>query len=190
MKHLPKLLIIGNARHGKDTVCDILRDEFGYNFRSSSDFCAEKFIYAELAPKYGYTTYEQCFEDRHNHRSEWYNMIHEYCRDDYARLGREIFAENEIYCGLRNKAEYHAMRNTNVFDYAVWVDRSDHLPAEDKSSMSLEIWMADYVIDNNGTLSDLKRNTRELVTRLVADHRAAILNQISLDQLRSFGTHF
>lgn len=190
MKHLPKLLIIGNARHGKDTVCDILKDEFGYDFRSSSDFCAEKFIYAALKDKYGYTTYEQCFEDRHNHRAEWYDMIHDYCRDDYARLGREIFAENEIYCGLRNKSEFHAMRNTGVFDYAVWVDRSDHLPGEDKSSMSLEIWMADYVIDNNGTLEDLKRNTRGLITHLVASHRASILNQTLVNRLRSYGTQF
>ena len=53
---LPKLLVIGNARHGKDTVCDILREEFGYSFRSSSDFCAEKFIYAELKDRYGYTS--------------------------------------------------------------------------------------------------------------------------------------
>ena len=185
---LPKLLIIGNARHGKDTVCDILREEFGYSFRSSSDFCAEKFIYDELKVKYGYTTYAQCFEDRHNHRAEWYDMIHAYCKDDYARLGREIFAENSIYCGLRNKSEFHAMRNTGVFDYAVWVDRSDHLPQEDRSSMSLEIWMADYVIDNNGTLEDLKRNTRELVTRLVANHRVSTQNQFLLNQLHSSGT--
>ena len=185
---LPKLLIIGNARHGKDTVCDILREEFGYSFRSSSDFCAEKFIYDELKVKYGYTSYAQCFEDRHNHRSEWYDMIHEYCRDDYARLGREIFAENSIYCGLRNKSEFHAMRNTQVFDCAVWVDRSDHLPAEDRSSMSLEIWMADYVIDNNGTLEDLKRNTRELVTHLVANHQVSTQNQFLLNQLHSSGT--
>jgi dephospho-CoA kinase len=63
------------------------------------------------------------------------------------------------------------MRNTQVFDYAVWVDRSDHLPAEDRSSMSLEIWMADYVIDNNGALEDLRRNTRELMTTLLKIHR-------------------
>jgi dephospho-CoA kinase len=63
------------------------------------------------------------------------------------------------------------MRNTQVFDYAVWVDRSDHLPQEDQSSMSLEIWMADYVIDNNGALEDLRRNTRELMTTLLKIHR-------------------
>jgi len=180
---LPKLLIIGHARHGKDTVCEILCEEFDYSFRSSSDFCAEKFIYDELKSKYGYTSYKQCFEDRHNHRSEWYDMIHEYCRDDFAKLGREIFAENTIYCGLRNKSEFHAMRNTGVFDYAIWVDRSDHLPQEAQSSMNLEIWMADYVIDNNGTLDDLRRNTVELMkclltTRPAPNHPYATLNQI------------
>jgi dephospho-CoA kinase len=178
---LPKLLVIGHARHGKDTVCDILRNEHGFSFRSSSDFCAEKFIYNELKSKYGYQTYTECFEDRHNHRAEWYDMIHDYCRDDYARLGREIFAENEIYCGLRNKAEFHAMRNTGVFDHAIWVDRCDHLPQEDKSSMSLEIWMADYVIDNNGTVDQLRRNVKDLVETLIKrqaqDHRVAKENR-------------
>jgi hypothetical protein len=163
---LPKLLIIGHGRHGKDTVCDILRDQYGFQFQSSSEFCAQKFIYDELRHKYGYTSYAQCYQDRHNHRAEWYDMIHAYCEDDYTRLGRDIFAENDIYCGLRNKAEFHAMRNTGVFDYCIWVDRSDHAPLEDRSSMNLEIWMADYVIDNNGTLKDLRRNTLDL-----ANHR-------------------
>jgi len=190
MKYLPKLLIIGHGRHGKDTVCDILREEFEYSFDSSSSFCAKKFIYDELKHKYGYTSYEQCYQDRHNHRSEWYDMIHAYCQDDYARLGREIFAENSVYCGLRNKAEFHAMKNSRVFDYCIWVDRSDHLPQEDSSSMTLEPWMADYVIDNNGTLSDLKRNTIELIRHLVADHQDAIQNQISINRLRSYGTLF
>ena len=54
-----------------------------------------------------------------------------------------------------------------MFDHALWVDRSDHLPVEDKSSMTLEIWMADYVVDNNGTVADLKRNTVELINMLL-----------------------
>jgi hypothetical protein len=89
---------------------------------------------------------------------------------------------------LRNKGEFHAMRNTGVFDYAIWVDRSDHLPQEDKSSMTLEPWMSDYVIDNNGTLADLQRNTVELITRLVADHQVATQNQTLTNQLRSYDT--
>jgi len=48
------------------------------------------------------------------------------------------------------------MRNTNVFDYAIWVDRSDYLPKEPVESMTLEPWMADFYIDNNGTLKDLE----------------------------------
>jgi len=163
---LPKLLIIGHGRHGKDTVCELLQDQYNYVFRSSSDFCAERFIYAALKDKYKYTSYDQCYQDRHNHRSEWFDMIHDYCKDDYARLGREIFQQNQIYCGLRNKAEFHAMRNTGVFDYCIWVDRSDHLLPEDRSSMNLEIWMADYVIDNNGTLTDLQRNVCQLMDYL------------------------
>jgi hypothetical protein len=164
---LPKLLVIGHGRHGKDTVCEILRDNYGFGFQSSSEFCARKFIYDELREKYRYNSYEECYRDRHNHRSEWFDMIHNYCRDDYARLGRDIFAEYDIYCGLRNRAEFHAMRNTGVFDYCIWVDRSDHLPPEPRDSMNLEIWMADYVIDNNGTLADLQRSVSDLADYLL-----------------------
>lgn len=164
---LPRLLIIGHGRHGKDTVCEILRDNYGFRFQSSSEFCAQKFIYNELKLKYGYADYEQCYRDRHNHRSEWYDMIHAYCEDDHARLGRDIFAANDIYCGLRNKSEFHAMRNTGVFDYCIWVDRSDHVPLEPRDSMNLEIWMANHVIDNNGDLEGLHRNTCDLADYLL-----------------------
>jgi dephospho-CoA kinase len=164
---LPKILVIGHGRHGKDTMCEILKDSYGFKFQSSSEFCARKFIYNELKSKYGYTNYNECYIDRHNHRTEWFNMIHDYCKDDLSRLGRDIFAENDIYCGLRNRSEFDAMRKTGVFDYAIWVDRSDHLPLEPVSSMNLEAWMADYVIDNNGSLDDLKKYTCRLAEFII-----------------------
>jgi len=167
MKKLPKLLIIGHGRHGKDTVCEILRDNYGFSFESSSQFCSKLFIYDHLKDKYGYHSEEECYSDRHNHRAEWYNAICAYNIPDAARLGREIFKAHDIYCGLRNKREYFAMKNTGVFDYAIWVDRSDHLPLESKDSMNLEQWMADFTIDNNGTLEDLKRNSDQLLYRLI-----------------------
>jgi hypothetical protein len=62
------------------------------------------------------------------------------------------------------------MKNTGVFDYAIWVDRSDCLPEEPRSSMNLEIWMADYVIDNNGSLDELYRSVEDLMTFLLKRH--------------------
>jgi|TARA_R110001592_G_scaffold317964_3_gene594972 hypothetical protein len=161
-----KLLVIGHGRHGKDTVCEILRDQYGYSFESSSKFCSKLFIYNDLKNKYGYTSEEQCYADRHNHRAEWYNAICDYNVNDGAALGREIFASHDIYCGLRNKREYFQMRNTGVFDYCIWVDRSDHLPPEGRDSMSLEPWMANYHIDNNGSLEDLIFCTTTLIDYL------------------------
>lgn len=161
-----KLLVIGHGRHGKDTVCEMLRDQYDYSFESSSRFCSKLFMYDQLKDKYGYDSEEQCYADRHNHRTEWYDAICAYNVPDASRLGREIFSAHDIYCGLRNKKEFHAMKNTGVFDYAIWVDRSDHLPPESKDSMSLEQWMADYTIDNNGTLSELELNLDQLVWTL------------------------
>lgn len=161
-----KLLIIGHGRHGKDTVCEMLRDRYGYSFESSSQFCSTLFIYDQLKDLYGYATEEQCYADRHNHRIEWYNAICAYNVPDAARLGREMFEAYDIYCGLRNKKEFHAMKNTGVFDYTIWIDRSDHLPPESKDSMSLEPWMADFTIDNNGTLEELEFNLDRLMCYL------------------------
>jgi hypothetical protein len=158
-----KLLVIGHGRHGKDTVCEILRDKYGYSFESSSQFCSKLFIYDMLKDKYGYSNEEECYADRHNHRAEWYNAICDYNKGDGARLGRAIFDNHNIYCGLRNKREFFAMKNTGVFDYAIWVDRSDHLPLESKDSMSLEQWMADFTIDNNGDLEELEFNVSNLI---------------------------
>ena len=162
---IPKLLIVGHGRHGKDTVCEML-EAYEYTFQSSSKFCSELFIFEDLKDQYNYKDEEECYVDRHNHRTEWYNMIHNYCKEDLAKLGRNLFDKHDIYCGLRNKREFFAMQNTGVFDYCIWVDRSNHLEAEATDSMSLEQWMSDFTIDNNGTLEDLKFNLDQLMNYL------------------------
>ena len=50
IKKLPKLIIIGHGRHGKDTVCEILRDKYNFKFISSSQYCSEKVIFPILSP--------------------------------------------------------------------------------------------------------------------------------------------
>lgn len=153
-----RILVIGHARHGKDTVSEMLRDDYGFSFTSSSMFCAERVIFPALKDQYGYRTVEQCFHDRGNHRKEWYDLIRAFNSPDAAALGRAIFAEHGVYCGLRHHAEFNALRNAGEFDVSIWVDGSERHPPEDRSSCSVEPWMADYVLDNNGDLDDLRRN--------------------------------
>lgn len=41
---LPRLMIMGHGRHGKDTVCELLEEMYGFRWVSSSWKCAEKVI--------------------------------------------------------------------------------------------------------------------------------------------------
>lgn len=161
-----KILIIGYGRHGKDTVAEYLRDKYGLTFKSSSMHCAENAVFPALKDMYGYKTVEECFADRSNHRKEWYDLISKYCEKDPSRIGREIFEVSDMYCGLRNKREFHSIRNNGIVDVVVWVDRSDWLPPEDESSNTLKPWMADYIIDNNRDIDELYRNVDDLMRRL------------------------
>ena len=196
VKRMPKLLVLGYGRHGKDTVGELLRDEYGMRFTSSSAFCAEHVItpllvshspetqslmasfdneekhdhidgcLREMRLK-GYTSAEQCFHDRGNFRDVWYEAIRHYNTPDPSRLAREILKDNDVYCGIRSRAELNACKNRGVFDHVIWVDRLDHLPPEPRTSCDVEPWMADYVIDNNGSLDDLIHNVGALMDRLL-----------------------
>jgi len=192
---VPKVLILGFARHGKDTVSEMLRDHYGLSFQSSSMFCADKVLWriihdadarveflstvqvsrrhlfeAELAMMADeYVTVEDCFEGRGNHRELWYLAIRAFNTPDATSLGRALFDQHDVYCGLRHAAEFHALVNAGIPDLVVWIGRSDHLDPEDHASCSVEPWMADYVIDNNGSLEDLERNVRSLFDRILSE---------------------
>ena len=149
-----KLLIIGHGRHGKDTVCEMLRLKHGYEFQSSSNYANERVVFPVLSRIHGYETPEECYQDRVNHRRSWKNLIRAYNGVDPARLARDIVSDYDIYCGLRDREEFQACKREGLFDYVVWVDRSEHLP--DDPSMDLTREDADFVIDNNGSLSALE----------------------------------
>jgi hypothetical protein len=162
----PKLLVVGHARHGKDTVCEILASDYGFTFESSSRFCSKLFIFDQLKSKYGYANEEECYADRMNHRSEWFSLIQEFNREDKAKLGKAIFDEYDIYCGLRNNEEFEAMDSQKVFNFSVWVDRSKVLPLEPFESMTLNRNRMMLEVDNNGTLDDLKANVSKLIDKI------------------------
>jgi dephospho-CoA kinase len=161
-----KIIIIGYGRHGKDTVCDILKEKYNYNFMSSSEFCAEIVVYPKLKDIYNYNSVKECYEDRHNHRKEWFDLIISYNNTDLSKLGKEIFSQYDIYCGLRRKEELISLKENNVCDYIFWVDASKRLPPEDNSSCTVTPEMADYIIDNNSDLDNLYKNVEYVMKQI------------------------
>jgi dephospho-CoA kinase len=162
MENNIKLLIIGHMRSGKDTLAEILHENFGIKFISSSQACADIFIYDTLKEKYGYKTPEECFNDRVNHRPEWYEMICDYNKDDKARLAKEILKYNNTYVGMRDHDEIEECRKQGLFDLIIWVDASERLPNEDSSSFNITKADADIIIENNQDLKTFKNKIDKL----------------------------
>lgn len=172
----PKILVLGYGRHGKDEAARILAEKYNFRHVSSSMFCAERVIMpglealSMLSPNIPrYASAQACFDDRSNHRSAWFDLIKAFNYPDLTSLGRAIYEEHDIYVGLRNAAEFHALKNSGVYDLCIWIDRSEHQPPEARSSCTVEPWMADFVVDNNGTLEDLDRNLSALMDRYLTE---------------------
>jgi len=162
-----KLLIIGHARHGKDTVAEMIGQHFGLTYEASSQAAADIFIYDELKDKYGYETPEECFVDRMNHRAEWHDMICEYNKDDKARLAKGILERADIYVGMRSSAEIKECINQALFDVVIGV-YNPRLPHEPEDSFNIDLFAdADIIIPNGGDLWDLRVKVYKFINPLV-----------------------
>lgn len=145
-----KLLILGHARSGKDTCAEILHKSIGMTYQSSSMEAARIFIFDLLKDKYGYKTFEECFEDRVNHRAEWHDLITDYNKYDKARLAKDILAKSDCYVGMRSGEEIRECLNQGLFDLIIWIDATERLPLEGLDSFQIDKSYADIIIDNNG----------------------------------------
>lgn len=160
-----KILVLGHARHGKDTAAEYLAEKLGLTYAGSSQVCCDSFIFAALKDKYGYATSEECFEDRVNHREEWRQLIADFCAGDKAKLGRLIYESNDIYCGIRAKDECEAV--IAEFDpLVIWINATKRVPKEPKSSMQLEYQEGWTKITNHKTGSEFLAKLNTLAQEL------------------------
>jgi len=157
-----KVLILGNARHGKDTLAELFNQYFGLTFMSSSQASADFFLYNQLKDKYGYTSSEECFEDRVNHREEWYQAICNYNKDNRARLAQDILSRSDCYVGMRDKEEFNECVKQKLFDLIIWVDASKRLPLEPGTSFNINMSDADIIVENNGTYEEFVEKSKRI----------------------------
>lgn len=161
-----KLMVCGHARHGKDQFCEFM----GLEYTSSSMAALDSAIWPVMG--HNYETKEQCFEDRVNHRAEWHRLITEYNTPDLKRLAREVYKDNVVYCGIRNKEEFCEVRDAGLFDLSIWIDASDRMPPESEDSCKLQASDCDIIITNNGTLTEFKEKAERLARHLFGEQRS------------------
>jgi hypothetical protein len=158
-----KILIIGHGRHGKDTVGDFLAEIFGLPVKSSSEFVAERAVFPLVSDLY--PDWRACYEDRASHRELWFHAIRAYNLRPGPMLAQQMLVDFDVYTGMRSRAEFERARA--CFDHVLWVDRSSHLPPETGGSMELIAADASEVIDNNGSILDLRDSVCEFMARAV-----------------------
>lgn len=163
----PRICIIGHARHGKDTVAEIIHKHTGLTFLSSSMASAQIFIYDLLKAKYGYQTFEECFQDRMNHRKEWHDLICEFNKDDPSRLARHIMAISDIYVGMRSNLEIQECKQHKTFNLVIGVfDPSK--PLEPNDSFDIDIWKeSDFIMIAQKDMKKLEYNVMRLCNGII-----------------------
>ncbi|KEJ93999.1 hypothetical protein SAMN05444149_108116 [Pseudosulfitobacter pseudonitzschiae] len=160
-----RLLIIGHGRHGKDSVGDILRDNYGLRSCSSSEFAAQKAVFPLVSDLY--PNWRAAYEDRHAHRDLWFHAIRAYNLRPGPMLAEQILVGHDIYTGMRSRDEFE--RSREIFDLVVWVDASRRLPPEPAGSIELSASDAGWIIDNNGPADALPGEVAKMIDRILDD---------------------
>lgn len=162
----PKILILGHARHGKDTAAELLvrlcqEVHIDISFASSSEFAAEKVVYPTMPY---YSNWQECYADRGNHRTHWFNMIRYYNKEDKTRLAKEILKENDIYVGMRNIEEFEACMEACMFNYVLWIDAFERVGLESINSLNIKKDPTSmHIIYNNTDEAGLTSSLRAFV---------------------------
>ena len=162
---LPKILVMGWKRSGKDTLGEIL-NAHGHRCMSSSAYATDRIMmpyFRSIGTPY--ISAQACFDDRENHRPIWYQKIEEYNEPTWNRVTREIFAEGyNVYLGMRSPKEM--MKSRHLYTLRAWVDASKRLPPEDISSCGVTANDAEYIIDNNGTLAEFHVEVQKFIQHI------------------------
>lgn len=154
-----KILVIGHARHGKDTFCEMLNG-LGIPFESATNTALKQAIWPMLNKFYD--SKDACFQDRVNHRALWFTLISYYNTPDKSKLCKKVLKSSDIYCGMRKRDEFEACKH--LFSQIVWVGAEDRLPNEGADSFELSADDATMVVDNNRSPEDLYQQAKEFIS--------------------------
>jgi len=145
-----KLAISGPGQAGKGTVSQYISDNWGIRYQQSTSEAAAAVVFRDITKQY--STVEECWADRANHREEWGQIIADFNQPDGIGLYRQMAGQNDIFDGIRRRAELQKCKEVGLVDKVVWLNRPN-IPLD--ASLDYGDEEADYIVDNSTTIEDL-----------------------------------
>lgn len=166
-----KIAILGYSGAGKDTMAEILNYWYGYRYIQATRFILENYLWEYYNLDLKYDTYEEAYADRVNNRVEWYNMVCDINRNDPATVAKAIYANSDIYCGIRSIAELK--ESYDLIDRVYWIHCGKRILIERGSNeihgamlLKSEKWKKKtIVIENKESLFKFKLNIYKEMAR-------------------------
>ncbi len=149
-----KILVLGNRYSGKSTVAGVLSDliKSRGGYIDTSTIIIQQFAAANnLSPG-------EIAQNKESYRDDLFNYARSIQEEDPAYFVDQALGTSDIVCGVRNKDEVEATKHK--FDLTLWIDRST---AERSSTEMVGPEDADVVVDNDGTISQLRFQLEEIL---------------------------
>lgn len=162
MKRSKVIVINGFARSGKDTVCEMIRSwsygKIPVNIWSTVD--NEKITLSEYACR----KYNPELENDRKFLSEFKALVNKYFNYTHIQFQKRLpFNGHALIVHSREPSEieeFKRMCHDNGIDFATILVKNDRIQKvlSNDSDKNCENMKYDYVIENNSSLDDLKRN--------------------------------
>ncbi len=160
---LPKLLLVGPGRCGKDTAGEWLSTRTKLRFAGTTS----KFLAKYVASASGVDA-DLCYATRHQNRDLWHKVGRRIRGNDPAVLIREALREGEITGGCRDLEELEAARDEGLVDLIVWIS---NVRCESDFTLHFNESHCDIIIENHWGLHEfwerLDRFARAMGLRIV-----------------------
>lgn len=156
---LPRLMIIGQGRAGKDTAGEWLGNNTLLVYKGSSSNFALPYVAKEMGQDE-----KTCYETRHQNREEWKRICRELRGKDPGILVKAMLkAGADLVIGIRDKCEIDIARQQQLVDLVIWIEKD--VP-KDPTVDEFDSSDADIIIDNNSTKEVFYRKLKALANTL------------------------
>lgn len=113
---LPKILIVGPGRSGKDHLGKHIHENSEHTYGGSMSLYLTKYV----AKEFGITE-KQAYSLRHQHRERWFEIGNKIRENDWGLLQREALQQGNVIAGIRSFEEAVWACDGWCYEHIVWI---------------------------------------------------------------------